>query len=600
MININKKVNVTKQLFSIIVVGLLLLIILGFSSSGVAFASDTWQDKAIVGPDFDEEKQCFKISTAEQLAYASRYSICVCVQTGEAEDYCEGYCSRYNSRKFILTNNIDLHDHEWIPWGTTAEGYSENNRFSGEFDGNGYVIKNMRINATGDDSSPYAAGLFSWVNGGVYKNIILNNIDIMLSGKKADFTGGIIGEVNQGYAQIINCEVTGKINVDNVTYNYKNEYSVGGVLGRNKAGTSVLISGCRSNVDITSNYQESNNGVGFYVGGIAGHIEGFDSKIIRCMNMSNLTSKGSKAHTEYAGGIAGMSRGKIQECYNYGNIVAGNSDYHAYCYAGGIVGKCENAISNCGNVGNVSAYAKTDLLHELGDQKIGQSIDVYKKTYGFFGCYSDTITFERRQDVLNLYKTYAYAGGICGDGKRLNNCFNSAQIEGGSTFLYLNIPESVIFKTNSWWGGANEKYESRTIPNILKIYVSFTGHISGKIESNKDLLNCYYDKLSMINIKEYEGYKYSQNKTVASVSDKWSWNPYGFGAEMIRYCTVVDNVIQLRTTVNGKSTNTINYNWKPLIDGEKMENYNSLKLGDNWEVNPVINDGRPYVCGLYW
>lgn len=42
------------------------------------------------------------------------------------------------SGKYILMNNIDLEGYDWAPVGTTA------NPFLGEFNGNGYVISNLK------------------------------------------------------------------------------------------------------------------------------------------------------------------------------------------------------------------------------------------------------------------------------------------------------------------------------------------------------------------------------------------------------------------------------------------------------------------------
>ena len=121
------------------------------------------------------------------------------------------------SNKFILMKDIDLAGEEWVPIGGTSRS------FSGVFDGNGHVIKNMSIRG----NSEYA-GLFSKVYGGEIKNLGLENVNIKLTkGSGVKWCGGLAGYAGafSERSTFTNCYVTGKIDAGNVAY------EAGGLVG---------------------------------------------------------------------------------------------------------------------------------------------------------------------------------------------------------------------------------------------------------------------------------------------------------------------------------------------------------------------------------
>ena len=105
----------------------------------------------------------------------------------------------YLSGKYILMNDIDLEGYDWEPVGGN-NGYF----FSGELNGNGYVIKNLTINKPAE----YYVGLFGFSSPSLSCNITnlgLENVDITGS----NYVGGILG--GSPGAIVNNCYVTGKI-----------------------------------------------------------------------------------------------------------------------------------------------------------------------------------------------------------------------------------------------------------------------------------------------------------------------------------------------------------------------------------------------------
>lgn len=163
--------------------------------------------------------------------------------------------------------------------------------------------------------------------------------------------------------------------------------------------TNANISNIRISGNITS--LDAN------AGGIVGNAT--NSNIIHCTNSANIVSM-----IKSAGGISGI-KGKIIECYNYGEICSYGTnreyiDYNTGC-AGGIVGSsCEN-IQNCGNHGNV-----------ISDISAGGIIGY--KYHNF--------------DIVNCYNTgkidgKTYSGGIIGETLAgtctIYNCYNTGKIE---------------------------------------------------------------------------------------------------------------------------------------------------------------------------
>lgn len=131
---------------------------------------------------------------------------------------------------YILMNDIDLSGtapggewdsgHGWTPIGMGAEEPDWCSSFTGNFDGNGYRIKNMTIYYEGFERGSYSPkiGLFGCIGAGEnfddgVKNLALENINISVTGEAEDiYCGGIAGEAS-GTGKIDSCFVTGNISI---------------------------------------------------------------------------------------------------------------------------------------------------------------------------------------------------------------------------------------------------------------------------------------------------------------------------------------------------------------------------------------------------
>lgn len=99
-------------------------------------------------------------------------------QVNTGADYFQG-------KTIVLTSDIDLNNEEWTPIGSAEKDHG----FMGNFDGNGYTIKNLTIkNITPDSDSYVYAGLFGVTEGtdkdnqNTIKNLTIENVDIELGG----------------------------------------------------------------------------------------------------------------------------------------------------------------------------------------------------------------------------------------------------------------------------------------------------------------------------------------------------------------------------------------------------------------------------------
>ena len=196
---------------------------------------------------------------------------------------------------YVLMNDIDLTaatakggdwdygGRGWNPIGSN-DVYSDG-AFSGTFDGNGYSIIGMRIEATSYPSGTGTvyAGLFANVAGTV-KNVHMKDAKVSINRNSNSYiyVGTIAGYVKTA-GTISGCSVSGS------AYGY-NGYS---------GGSNYIV----------------------YCGGIVGYSNG---TIQSCFNTASVNAE--RGYNAYAGGIAGYLYGsssqyaKITDCYNTGTV----------------------------------------------------------------------------------------------------------------------------------------------------------------------------------------------------------------------------------------------------------------------------------------
>ena len=257
------------------------------------------------------EAQLKNISTPEQLAWV------ISLANGE-----NGVDFNHNDYKFgnvVVTNDIDMNAHIWVPMGT------DDNPFAATFDGNGHVVTGIH--------SPLVKtqmGMFGITNNATIGNLIAN-VDFKAS---ADNMGAIAGTMNGG--TLSNVEAAGILN-NKTTYG-----NMGGLVGHLQSGT------IHSAFSVTA--MEGGNNMGGLVG-----LNEANGNLYNAYSNVAFTGNTPKA------GLIGTNKGKVENCY----VITDGTPNNYY----------EFAVDNTS--GSIKySYAKTDNYILEGTAPVGSG------TYG--------------------------------------------------------------------------------------------------------------------------------------------------------------------------------------------------------------------------
>ena len=285
-----------------------------------------------------------------------------------------------------LMNDIDLSDVQtraaasnWEPIGT------EENPFTGNFNGNGYTIKNLCLVETEAKEGKVHTGFIGFAKNTNISNVTFENVTINIPCLDIDHSQGHIGAVVgtiEGTSTIENVTVKGDIKIEatptangasrvavvaggnsyaNVTIKnvhviandgsyLKANNNTGAIAGQLQGKT--IYENCSSNIDVTVNK--------FFAGGIVG-LAGTNDKFINCHTTGNIAvvaGREGRANDQYrVGGIAGgWSDGKnnvltLENCSYTGQVsgknvdgsVAEPLDYMGYVGRGYTLANCEGS-----------------------------------------------------------------------------------------------------------------------------------------------------------------------------------------------------------------------------------------------------------------
>lgn len=344
---------------------------------------------------------------------------------------------------YIQINDIDMSGWgNWEPIGQVvprflyAPGLGKPSRdshyFTGTYNGENYTIKNLRIDNNAVSPTKDCYGLFAGIKDAIVENVNLEieyNIDKSTTDYEKLYAeeyicyyvqiGGITGISNYttSPSQILNCSVSGNINVTNCWSAY-----VGGINGEGVTN----ISNCNSDVEIYISATKSavnKNDSSLYCGGISAGA----SNIKYCKNYGNIEAFGGVG---YMGGISAQSS-KISNCINYGYI----SDYSINgSYAGGIEGRCQgNITTDCINYGNVYSYSENSNATAYSGGIIG-FIDNFYGGSKLENCYNYAESIQAYKKDKEGGLSPSYAARIVGYGP-CTNCYSI-----NTTTLNGNLP----------------------------------------------------------------------------------------------------------------------------------------------------------------
>ena len=416
----------------------------------------------------------YQIATGSQLAYFAKRV--------NAEEYGEKYADTY----FELTEDIDLGGKEWTPIGYTVAdlimGGHEYFVFSGNFDGNGYTIKNLTI---GTETSPYSGdvcGLFGATSGTI-EDVVLENVSInYVGGNHSSGYGFRMGGALVGYSMgdIVNCTVIGLDMKAGSDGSYVALNSIGGLVGIQDGGTTVSHS--RVSGKIEESTKKGN--VGGFVGTLA---KGSSAKYCGADVSVEVTGNGRGIAV---GGFVGIGNGVttdetlIENCYATGNITGAE-------YAGGFVGNISGLnISNC--------YAKGDVSNSFVGASFMGTDAASNNYYGTVkNCYATGLV----SDISS--SAYAFAMQDTMNRSTIQNCYYNIQntakntesaasltIDDMKTDSFLNVLNG---SSNVWTKRNNDTpacgAEPADYSNVYEVLGNIPADLS--IYTNESVANLY-------------------------------------------------------------------------------------------------------------
>jgi hypothetical protein len=277
----------------------------------------------------------------------------------------------FYGKTIILTADINLTGHDWIPIGWYDSANSNIYPFDGTLNGGQHKITGMSINT----STLRESGLLGviWSSAEI-KDLIVKNMNVVSSFLNNADAGGIVGYSYGG--TIDNCSVSGTVTVSGT------HASAGGVVGYcetaaqddpapdlNGCVIKDSVSGCTVNGGDTS-----------IVGGFVGTCV---SPILNCWSTGTVTGGNATpdatdmGYASYTGGFVGYAQSYILNCFATGNVFGGAGVSSHKALIGGFSGKNYGAVSNCYATGNVTGGA----LATLGGFTGGNNNGILTNTY---------------------------------------------------------------------------------------------------------------------------------------------------------------------------------------------------------------------------
>ena len=533
-----------------------LCVLLGFLTMTMEIGAE---DISLNDFTYNEAEGYYEISTVEDMLNLSTYV--------SKRNSCEGLTFK------VVVGELDFGEVEnFSPIGFNPSIPSSSD-FSGTFDGNHAVIKNLRINSIYSN-----VGLFASVNKGTIENVIM---DATCSISGGGGSGSIAGSLS--YGMILNCSSSASV---------EGPYIVGGIVGWGSdavvsestfdgivTGRSSLggITGSLYNSSVVKNCcnkgQINRTGqlatYGDMVGGIVGQNAG-SSSIVNCSNIADLSSN------NHIGGIVGDNdKGIVRNCTNTGNITAeagqaggivgynvnipvngrrvpgiidctNSGSITAQYFGGGIAGGNYGAIIRCTNSGNVTCGKVEDGKYATGDVKYsswcggifgygigGEVIDskvtkdvVVKAEAGcvggvagfnaggfYSGCIVEEAVVKSEGQLVGGIVGTEPAGGMV-----IQNCINKAEVSGSQ---YVGGLAAEI-------AGGGVVSNSMNMGNVSAVYY-YAGGIVGKGDTGKNL-SLFIDQCQNSGNVTAKGY-------AAGILAK------GYGKGLIRNCLVTGGTI---------------------------------------------------------
>ena len=187
----------------------------------------------------------------------------------------------YKGYTILLMNDLDMNN---INFNGHTIGWNDDNKFGGTFDGQGHIIRNLKIEGKDDNR-----GLFGKIDNGKVMNLKLVDVDIHAGDGDDCHIGAICGKM-YNHSTISHCAVVG----GSVRAYEKDNDEFGAICGY-MTNNHNTIEYCYSNITVEADYQ---------VGGLVGKIEQGDdntSGIYHCYFSGKVIHYGKTYFASIAG-----------------------------------------------------------------------------------------------------------------------------------------------------------------------------------------------------------------------------------------------------------------------------------------------------------
>lgn len=294
----------------------------------------------------------------------------------------------YKNEHFVLDKDIDFLGQTIAPIG------SESNPFCGVFDGAGYSISNIVIDATNTEK----LGLFGVCKGATIKNLGLTSVKISSLAGAGEETGLALGGICAvaTNTQISQCYLKNQENVLFDVETSKRAY-IGGLVGK-LSGGDLLDCFCDAQISV------KNSGglpIDIYVGGLVGFAD--NSHIANAYYSGNIVCENLAAENNdanmFAGGILGFVQGtyaSMKNCFSLGDVSAKNGRGTDKLFLGALVGGVSANSSLTPSAGNLN------FCHYLQDETTNNGLVVIASNpnYSMAG-----LVLKAQNDIVFFQKT---------------------------------------------------------------------------------------------------------------------------------------------------------------------------------------------------
>ena len=461
---------------------------------------------------------------------------------------------------YILMNDIDLADFgDWSPIGENKDS-----AFTGNFNGNGYSIKNITVNVKSNQK--VYAGLFGCMKNGNIRNVAMVGSNIFASSADTSYVGGVVGGVSFDFSctsVVENCYNTGKVSSD--AY----ESYVGGVAGsffyphssEPYGNYSSVIKNCYNEGEVSSSSSKKRS----FVGGIIGYYDSswytMDTRIDNCYNIGNVSSSPASSYLS-VGGIAGVSLARvIKRCYNEGSVISSSE-------AGGIAGRAR-FIDNCHNIGSVQS--------EVVAGGVAGDASTIENSYNT-GKVSSLNT--------GIESSITYAGGVAGMCDYLiEKCYNTGEVISSSisaaSYAGGIVGRSTYDLSNSYNMGDVSSFSSEA--------EAYVGGLSGICYNQYNPENSHI--MTSYNLGELSSSSLNSNSYVGGIAGSAYRNTVSRDS-YLGDCFYSEKIEKAVGNDGGHLRNVV-----ALSDSEmkEEESYLGFDFETVWNIDSSLNSGYPFL-----